>query len=654
MARRTPKTPRRRPARRPRRRPGALRLLRWAAAAAIWGLLAAVALVGWWALDLPDPAAAGGRAPSVTVLAADGSVLATYGDLHGPSVHFEALPPALVAAVVAAEDRRFFDHGGIDLVGIARAAFANLRAGAVVQGGSTITQQVAKNLFLTPRRTLKRKVQEALLALWLERRFTKRELLAIYLNRVYLGAGVWGVEAAARRYFGKPAQALTLPEAAMIAGLPKAPSRYNPAADIEAARARAAVVIDAMLAAGFIDQAAAAAARERPASPAPVRPAGGSGRYAADWALAQATDTVGATAGDLTIATTIDAGLQRAAADALAAGLARAPGVEGALVSMAPDGAVLAMVGGSDYVRTPFNRALEARRQPGSAFKLFVYLAALEAGMRPDDRVEDRPIDIDGWQPRNFNGRFEGEMTLAEALAKSVNTVAVRTARRAGAARVVEAARRLGLAGALPAVPSLALGVAETTPLELTAAYAVLARQGLAVRPHILTAIDDGRGRALYRRAAPPAPRVVAPPAQAALAAMLAAAVAGGTGRAAALGDRPVAGKTGTSQDHRDGWFVGFTRQLATGVWIGRDDGAAVAGLTGGGLPAAIWADYMATAHRGLPALPLVDAAPANTDAAPATADAAPDAGEAQDDTGTLIEDLLQELGVTTGQRQDR
>ena len=640
------KTPRRRRRTRPPARRSALRrLLRWGAAGLVWALLAIAALVGWWALHLPDPtAAATRRPPAVTVLAADGSVLASYGALHGPSVHFDALPPALIAAVMAAEDRRFFDHGGIDLVGIARAAIANLRAGAVVQGGSTITQQIAKNLFLTPQRTLKRKVQEALLALWLERRFSKRELMAIYLNRVYLGAGVWGVEAAARRYFNKPASALTLPEAAMIAGLPKAPSRYNPAADAAAAEARAAVVIDAMVAAGFIDKTEADAAKAGPATAA-ARPAGGSGRYAADWALARALATVGAAAGDLTVATTIDPGLQREAAAALAAGLALAQGAEGALVSMAPDGAVLAMVGGSDYARTPFNRALEARRQPGSAFKLFVYLAALEAGMTPDDRVEDAPLDIDGWRPGNFNGRFEGEMTLTRALTTSVNTVAARIAWQLGMARVVEAARRLGIGGALPAVPSLALGTAGTTPLELTAAYAVLAHGGLAVRPHVLAAIHDGEGQLLYRRAAPPARRIVAARVGADLVAMLAAAVAAGSGRAAQLPGRQAAGKTGTSQDHRDGWFVGFTRQLATGVWIGRDDGAPVADLTGGGLPAAVWADYMAAAHRGLPALPLIAAAPP---------EAAPPQADSEDGFGALMDDLLGETDAEPSGDRDR
>jgi penicillin-binding protein 1A len=544
------------------------------------------------------------------VQGADGRVLATYGELHGDIIHFEELPHSLIQAVVATEDRRYFEHVGIDLRGIARAALANIRAGGVVQGGSTITQQVAKNLFLTPERSFKRKAQEALLALWLERRFTKEEILAIYLNRVYLGAGTYGVDAAARRYFDKSARDLTLPEAAMIAGLLKAPSRYNPAADPAAARARSAEEIDNMVEAGFTDEATARAAKAAPLNLAGNRPAGGDARYATDWVVVRATDYIGVARQDLIIVTTLDPNLQRAAQEALANGLAgegaeRNAG-EGAVVSMAPDGAILAMVGGSGYATTQFNRAVQARRQPGSAFKLFVYLAALEAGMRPGDTVEDRPISIEGWSPRNFDGEFDGPMTLAQAFAGSTNTVAAETAWRIGMGRVIEAAHRLGIDEEMQVLPSLALGTTEVSPLELTAAYAVIANQGVEAWPYVIVEIRTRAGEVLYRREMPPIRRLVEPAVQADLSGMLEGTIEDGTGRAAMIA-WPAAGKTGTSQDYRDAWFVGFTRQIVTGVWIGNDNGAAMNRVTGGGLSARIWADYMATAQQRLPQLTLVD-----------------------------------------------
>ncbi len=634
--------------RRPRRRRRFRAVLRWSAAVFVWLSLAVAGLVAWHLLDLPDPAdAASRRAPSVTVLGADGRTLATYGELHGETLHFEDLPETLVRAVVATEDRRFFEHGGIDPRGVVRAAWANLRAGGVVQGGSTITQQVAKNLFLTPERSFRRKVREALLALRLERRFTKEEILAIYLNRVYLGAGTYGVDAAARRYFGKSARDLTLPEAATIAGLLKAPSRHNPAADPAAARRRAGAALDNMVEAGFIGEETARAARAALLEPAGGRPAGGDARYAADWVVARAADHIGVARRDLVIATTLDPGLQRAARDALAAGLAgegaeRGAG-EGALVSMAADGAVLAMVGGSGYGATQFNRAVQARRQPGSAFKLFVYLAALEAGLLPGDTVEDRPVSIDGWSPRNFHGRFDGPMTLTEALAASTNTVAADLAWRVGVGNVIEAAHRLGLDRTMPAVPSLALGATEVSPLELTAAYATVANQGFAVWPYVIVEIRARDGDLLYRRRETPPPRVVEPDVQARLAAMLEAAMETGTGRAARIA-WPAGGKTGTSQDHRDAWFVGFTRQVVTGVWVGNDDGAAMDGVTGGGLPARVWAAYMAEAQRGRPPLALVDSA------ARTAPDPAPDGGG----LAGLIDDLLDELGAAGADDPDR
>ena len=622
------------------------RLARWLAAAAIWTVLALAAVVGWYALDLPDPGAlAGQRGASVTVLGADGSVLASYGEVHGEPVHFDDLPPHLVAAVLATEDRRFFRHWGLDMWGIVRAAWHNLRAGRLVQGGSTVTQQLAKNLFLTPERSLKRKLQELLLALWLERRFGKEELFAIYVNRIYLGAGTYGVDAAARHYFGTSAGGLSLLQSATIAGLIKAPSRFNPVADPAAARARAALALDSMVAAGVLDRADAERAKAAPLGLVGSSASLDSRRYATDWIAARARDYLGTAAGDLVIASTISPGLQRRAAETLAAalaseGAARHAG-QGALVAMAPDGAVLAMIGGRHYGSSQFNRAVQARRQPGSAFKLFVYLAALEAGWSPDDTVTDRPVAIRGWSPRNFDGRHRGAVTLREAFADSINTVAAQTAWRVGLERVAALAHRLGMTAELEALPSLALGTTEVSLLELTAAYATLANQGRFVRPHVISEIRGRDGRLLYRRPDTAARPVLDRATVAAMADMLTATLETGTGRAARL-DRPAGGKTGTSQGHRDAWFVGYSRDLVAGVWLGNDDNRSMDGVTGGGLPARIWAAFMSGAERGRPARALVDA--------PASAAGA----ERDGGLGGLIRDLFGDRGGRRRRRAGR
>ncbi len=566
-------------------------------------------VVGYYALDLPDVdgLVATTRRPGITFLDVHGRTIAAYGEVHGAAVTLDDVAPALPQAVLAVEDRRFHDHFGVDPIGIARAALRNLRAGRVVQGGSTITQQLAKNLFLTPERTLKRKVQELLLALWLERRFSKEQILALYLNRVYLGAGSYGVEAAARRYFGVSAASLTLYQAAMIAGLPKAPSRYNPLADPAAARRRAEVVLAAMVEAGFVDAAAADAARAQ--GPGPLRPPAGGAHYFTVWLLDQLPSYGGRRDTDLVVRTTLDLAVQRAAEAALARALA-GPGAaagadEGAVVVLSPDGAVRAMVGGRSYARSQFNRAVQARRQPGSAFKPFVYVAALEAGLRPGDVVEDAPVSVGAWTPSNFDGRHRGPVTLREALAASLNTVAVRLSERLGRQRVIGVARRLGLTAPLPDHPSLALGTAEVSPLELAAAYAAFANGGAAAWAHGITGIDGGDGRALYRRRGSGAPAVLAPEVVGAINAMLRGAVEHGTGRRAALGERPAAGKTGTTQDHRDAWFVGYTADYVAAVWLGNDRGKPMRGVTGGGLPATIWREVMVAAHDGRAPRPL-------------------------------------------------
>ena len=614
--------------------------LRWTAVAAIWTSLIAGGLIGWYALDLPDPdRLVSDRTPSVAVLDSADRVLATYGDFRGEIVPFEGLPSSLVAAVIATEDRRFFDHGGMDIFGVLRALMVNLRAGGVVQGGSTITQQVAKNVFLTPERSIKRKVQEALLAFWLEQKFTKEEILSIYLNRAYLGAGAFGIAAASLRYFDKQASDLTLGESAMIAGLLKAPSRYNPFTNPTDAISRTVTVIDNMVDAGLIDEERARVAKSTPLVLSAMRRIGGDVRYATDWITARASDYIGVATRDLIVSTTIDSSLQEKAREALVSGLASEgrqshPG-EGAIVSMAPDGAVVAMVGGSSYSDTQFNRAVQAYRQPGSAFKLFVYLAALEAGRHPDDEVEDRPVTIKGWSPGNFDGGYDGTMTLGDAFANSVNTVAAETAWQVGIPRIIEVAQRLGIDRDLPAVPSLALGTTELSLLELTSAYGTMANQGLATWPWAIREIRTASGDVLYRRREVPLPRLIEPAVHAAMTSMLENVIDRGTGRAARI-PWPAGGKTGTSQDFRDAWFVGFTRQYVTGVWIGNDDGSPTDKITGGGLPARIWVDYMTGALEGHRILALIDFIPVTAPAA-----------SAEGGFGDLVSDLLDQFTGT-------
>ncbi|MFQ5984073.1 MAG: transglycosylase domain-containing protein, partial [Alphaproteobacteria bacterium] len=583
----------------------------WLAVIVVWAGIGGLGLVAYYAYDLPDITRLkeSHRLPSVTLVAADGTPIARFGELYGPPVALDELPPALSQAVIATEDRRFYRHFGLDLKALMRAVLANVRAGRVVQGGSTLTQQLAKNLFLTPERTLKRKIQELLLALWLELTFTKDEIFTIYLNRVYLGAGAYGVEAAARRYFGKSAKALNLSEAAMIAGLLKAPSRYAPTSDLALARARARQVLANMVEAGFLKPEAAAKALVNPARLAPAG-AGPGSRYFADWALDQLAGYVGSGAADLVVVTTLDRRLQELAERAVAEGLKAEGGArnvgEAALIALAPDGAVRAMVGGRRYAQSQFNRAAQAMRQPGSAFKLFVYLAGLENGLGPGDVMEDRAIAIDGWRPRNFDGRFRGPVTVSEAVARSINTVAVRVAARAGLGNVVRLARRLGITSPLREEPSLALGASEVTLLELTAAYGALANRGYGVWPYGIGEVRAAGGQVLYRRSGSGPGRVLDADVVAAMVGMLKRAVAHGTGRAAQV-PWPAAGKTGTSQDFRDAWFVGFTRELVAGVWVGNDDGSPMRGVTGGGLPARLWARFMADAMAGRPARPLVD-----------------------------------------------
>lgn len=593
---------------RPSRKTGSwlARAISYGLAIGIWAAVGLAGIVTWYAYDLPDiehlEAAAGMRAPTVTIQADDGTVLAHYGELYGVAVQLRELPPHLPHAVLAVEDRRFYEHSGVDPIGIARAVWTNLWAGTVRSGGSTISQQLAKNLFLSSDRTIRRKVQELLLAFWLEQRFGKDQILTIYLNRVYFGQGAYGVDAAARRYFNKPAKLVTTYEAAMLAGLLKAPSRYNPLSNPELADGRAAQVLQSMVEAGWLTGAQATAARSGRAVFHSDR-MGGQSRYFADWVLDRAKDYIGHEGGDLVIRTTIDPDQQRLAEEAVRNNLAAAAkrkASQAALVAMRPDGAITAMVGGDSYGDSQFNRATQALRQPGSAFKLFVYLTAFEAGFRPGDEVEDIPVTIDGWTPRNAVGGHRGLVSIREAVARSINSVAASMAERVGRAKVTATARRLGITSEIGTDPALALGTYEVTLLELTAAYAVMANGGIGVWPHGISEILDGDGRVLFQRSGGGPGRVVEAENVAAVNDVLTAAISWGTGKAARL-DRPAAGKTGTSQDSRDAWFVGYTPDLVAGVWFGNDDDSPMDRIGGGSFPAQTWRDFMRPALDGVP-----------------------------------------------------
>ncbi len=591
-----------------RRRSLAGWLVKWTLVALIWSGVFAGALVAWYAYDLPEVESLSAltRQPAVTLLAADGTPFARFGEVHGGAVAVKDLPAHMPRAVLAIEDRRFYGHFGIDPIGVARAAIANLKAGRIVQGGSTITQQLAKNLFLGPERTVKRKVQELLLALWLERKFSKDQILTIYLNRVYFGAGTFGIAAAAERYFGKPARKLALNEAVMLAGLLKAPTRYSPTRNRGLAARRAGLVLDRMAALGFISKAQAGKAKRHPARPR--RQQERFGRYFADWAFGQVKSYIGGAGRDLVVTTTLDVRLQRMAEAKLKAMLsgpaARAAARQAALVAMAPDGAVRTMVGGRDYGASQFNRVTQALRQPGSAFKPFVYLAGIEAGLKPETTVIDAPVTIGGWSPRNYDNRYRGRVSLSQALARSINTVAVRVQQKAGIENVIRAARRLGITSKLKREAGLALGASEVTLLELTAAFGAFANDGLGVWPYAVRQVRDERGKVLYRRSGSGPGRKIAPQALSHMNRMLAAVIAEGTGRAANIG-RPAAGKTGTSEDFRDAWFIGYTADLVAGVWMGNDDGAPMKRVTGGGLPARLWREFMVEAHGNAPPGPL-------------------------------------------------
>jgi len=586
------------------------RLVYWGAVLGLWGAIAAVGVVVWVGAHLPaiQSLEIPKRPPTIQITGVDGSTLAIRGEMPGANVALKDLPPYLPKAFIAIEDRRFYSHFGIDPQGILRAAVANILHRGVSQGGSTLTQQLAKNLFLTQERTLQRKLQEAELALWLERKHSKNEILELYLNRVYFGSGAYGVEAAAQRYFGKSAKNVTIAEAAMLAGLVKSPSRLAPNRNPEGAEARAQTVLTAMVEAKFISEAQAQASIGHPSYN--VKPVGaGTVNYVADWIGEVLDDLVGQIDQSVVVETSIDPKLQAVAEaaviDELAAKSVKFNVSQGALVAMSPDGAVRAMVGGRNYSESQYNRAVTAKRQPGSAFKPFVYLTAIEAGLTPDTVRQDAPLDIKGWKPENYGHEYFGNVTLTQALAMSLNTVAVRLGLEVGPKNVVRTAHRLGISSRLDANASIALGTSEVSMVELVGAYAPFANGGLGVSPHVVTKIRTADGKVLYQRQADQLGQVIDPHYVAMMNTMMQETLLSGTAHKAELPGWMAAGKTGTSQDFRDAWFIGYTSNLVTGVWLGNDDNSPTKKATGGGLPVEIWTRFMKAAHQGVTPAPL-------------------------------------------------
>ncbi len=551
------------------------------------------------------------RPAAFTFLDADGKVIGHRGPVLGRRVTLDELPAYLPAAFIAMEDRRFYAHHGVDFLGIARAGLANARAARIVAGGSTISQQTAKIMFSGHERTMGRKIRELLKAVELESSLSKQQILELYLNRIYLGGGAHGVDSASRTYFGVPARDVTLQQAAMLAALTRAPSAFSPRRDLAAAQQRAGRVLAAMVETGAVTPEQAAVARARPATVLARRP--DSRSYFLDVVAERAlqiTSDADAASGGLIVHTTLNPGLQKVAELAAAEAVRKSGRKLGfgqvAVAVLKPDGAVSAMVGGVDYRASVFNRVTQARRQPGSAFKPFVYLAALQAGISPWAWREDRPVNIAGYQPANYRDASYGPMRLTDALARSVNTVTVNLAQEVGLDRVLAAARRVGITSPLQANASLALGTNEVTPLELTAAYGAIANGGTPVSPYLITRIEAAAtGALLYRREPDRRQPVIADSVRRDLVAMLYNVVSKGTGTAARLGVREAAGKTGTTQDYRDGWFVGFTADHVAGVWVGNDDNTAMRGVTGGSVPAQIWKKVLTAAEAGMPAKPL-------------------------------------------------
>ncbi len=613
-----PRTPRRgkaQPARgkKPRRRSRSggllMGLLWWSFVACIWGGIAVIGVIVYYGAQLPSANswAIPDRPPNIRILAADGSLISNRGQTGGEAVTYRELPYYVPAAIIASEDRRFMSHFGVDPIGLVSVAIESVRARGVTRGASTITQQVAKNLFLTPDQTLGRKVQEAILAVWLEQNYTKEEILELYLNRVHFGSGTTGIEAAAQTYFGISARNLSLGQAAMLAGILPAPSAYNPKSHPDRAIERQRLSLAAMAREGYITAEEARAAQIDPSQSVRTRVAG-SEDYVADWVESLMTAYIGEIESDVVVQTTIDFKMQKDA-EFIVKEMVASEGPkrgfnQGALVAMDVDGKVRAMVGGVDYQASQYNRAVTAKRQPGSTFKPFVYLAAMEKGYTPDTLAEDAQFDYNGWSPRNASGKYAGTVTLRQGLAYSLNTITARLAIDVTPQAVIDVATRMGISSPLTPVPAIALGTQELNLLELTSAYAPFANGGMGVIPNVITRIESKDGDLLYEASDAGPGRVIAPDILAQMNDMLKTAVEVGTGKGANVGGWEFAGKTGTSQNARDALFVGYTSAMVTGVWLGNDNDTKTT-LSGGNVPAAIWSQFMTKAHAGKQVQPI-------------------------------------------------
>lgn len=580
-----------------------LRVIRWLCALAIWSGIALAGVILWYAKDLPDitQSATFERRASIIIKSADNIVLARYGESKGDTIKSSELPNHLIEAVLATEDRRFYSHFGIDPWGITRAMLMNIYKGRFVQGGSTITQQLAKNLFLSHKRTIDRKIQEALLAIWLERQLSKNEILSAYMNRVYLGSGTYGFEAASQLYFGKSSKNVNILEAATLAGLLKAPSRYSPHQNPERAKKRADVVLNAMHDAGYITKKELKNAQSNTLS-LPHKKSGTEQnvRYFTDWIINDLDKIVNVSGTDIIIETTLDSILQTKAQTKLISAIDSADEMQfvsqGAILTMRPDGGIVTMVGGYDYGESQFNRTIQARRPPGSAFKTFVFLAALEKGWKPSSKILDSPITSGEYRPKNFANSYLGTVDLETAIAKSLNTATVRLTEEVGIGTVIKTAKKLGIISPLERDLSLSLGSSGISMLELATAYAVLANGGHKIFPYAITKISTQDGEILFERTEPKYDRIIKSKNSRDISFMLQSVVNNGTGKAAKL-PFPTHGKTGTSQDSRDAWFAGYTNKLVSIVWLGNDDNSPMRRITGGGLPAQIWRDVISYGH---------------------------------------------------------
>lgn len=578
----------------------------WTFVLGIWGTIGIAIIFGYYAVQLPSTStwAIPDRPPNAKIISTNGTLIANRGVTGGQNTSLNQMSPYIPMAVIAIEDRRFHSHFGIDPIGLARAMVTNVTKGRFVQGGSTLTQQLAKNLFLEPKRNIGRKVQEAILAIWLESKFSKDEIIELYLNRVYFGSGTHGVDAASRRYFGKSARDVNLAEAAILAGLLKAPSRLSPARNPEGARKRSQLVLAAMQSTGFITASEAKTAISMKAKKA-KRYWSGSEHYVADIVMKKLPNLIGEFRDDVIVDTTIDFKMQKHAggiiSDALSKNGKKLKVSQGAMVALDGTGAVRALVGGREYSDSQFNRAVDAKRQPGSAFKPIVYLAALEAGKSPETVRLDKPFTAGKWRPENYDRKFRGPVTLGEALSKSLNTIAAQMVMEVGPKTVIETAARLGIKTKLVRNASIALGTSEVTLLELTGAYAPFANGGYRVDPYIIKRVTTLEGEVLYERNAPANPKVVASRELGMMNQMLRRTVEEGTGKAARVKNWQIAGKTGTTQNSRDALFIGYSANLIAGFWYGNDNGNPMKKVTGGSIPAKSFAAFMTTALDGKP-----------------------------------------------------